>query len=144
VFRVVIALMSAVAVQLAAFGAPLFHAHLDSHDDDAHHGSARVHAHLAAHQHTHTLVDHDDPALAGGAAGERATAVQLFVAVEPALFLIPALPPSRYTLAAPMQSMMRRPPAVVHTHDPPGRGLAPSRAPPSFPVLNLFDGPVSV
>jgi hypothetical protein len=127
-----VALSSAVALQLAALGAPLLHAHLDDHDHQGHHGAARVHAHLGGHGHVHASTDRDHPAVTEGEDAERATGLQLFVAVEPAPFLIPALPPSRYALPAPLESIMRRPPAVAHSNDPPSAASCPPRAPPSF------------
>ena len=119
------------ALQLAALGAPLLHAHLDD-DQDGHHRAARVHAHLGGHA-THHTTPGETPALDENGGGERATGLQLFVAVEPAPLLIPALPESRYAVPAPLESMMRRPPAVAHGHDPPGVRPAASRAPPAFP-----------
>ena len=128
-FRALVAVSLIVALQLAALGAPLLHAHLDD-DHDGHHDAARVHAHLGGHA-THRATHRDTPALDENEGAERATGLQLFVAVEPVPFLIPALPQSRYALAAPLQSMMRRPPAVAHSHDPPGIRPTASRAPPS-------------
>jgi len=131
VFRALVAVSSVVALQLAALGAPLLHAHLDD-DPHGHHDAARVHAHLGGHA-THHATPRDTPAIDENEGAERATGLQLFVAVEPVPFLIPALPQSRYALPAPLESMMRRPPAVAHSHDPPGVRPATSRAPPVFP-----------
>jgi hypothetical protein len=134
VFRALVAVSSAVALQLGALGAPLVHAHLDDHDHD-HHGAARVHAHLGGHATPHHVRDHDDDHLAfdEDESSERATGLQLFVAVESPPFSVPLLPPARYALPAPLQSIMRRPPAVTHSHDPPGVRPSAPRAPPSFP-----------
>ena len=132
VLRAIVAVSLAVALQLAALGAPLVHAHLDDHDHDGHHAAARVHAHLGGHGSIHRVTHHDDPAVSEGEDAERATGLQLFVAVEPAPFSIPALPQARYTLPSPLQSIMRRPPVVAHSHDPPGGGPAASRAPPAL------------
>lgn len=123
------AVSSVVALQLAALGAPLLHAHFDD-DHDGHHAAARVHAHLGGHA-THRASHGDTPALDESERAERAAGLQLFVAVEPVPLLIPVLPPSRYALPAPLESMMRRPPAVAHSHDPPGVRPAASRAPPA-------------
>jgi len=132
VFRAIVAVSSAVALQLAALGAPLLHAHVDEHDHD-HHGAARVHAHLGGHATVHHARHHDDdPAIDEDESSERATGVQLFVAVEPSPFSPPSLPQARYALPVPLESIMRRPPAVAHSHDPPLAGTAASRAPPSF------------
>ena len=130
-FRALVAVSSVVALQLAALGAPLLHAHFDD-DHDGHHGASRVHAHLGGHA-THHATHHDTPTLDESEETERATRLQLFVAVEPVALLAPALPQSRYALPAPLESMMRRPPAVAHSHDPPGVRPAASRAPPSLP-----------
>ena len=132
-FRPLVAVSSAVALHLAALGAPLVHAHLDDHDHD-HHGAVRVHAHLGGHAAPHHHArDHDDhPAFDEDESAERATGLQLFVAVEPSLLSSPSLPAARYALPAPLQSVMRRPPAVAHSHDPPGVRLSVPRAPPSL------------
>jgi hypothetical protein len=133
VFRALIAVSSAVALQLGALGAPLVHAHLDDHEHD-HHGAARVHAHLGGHAAPDHIRDHHDHlALDEDEGSESATGLQLFVAVEPSPFSIPSLPPARYAVPAPLHSVMRRPPAVTHSHDPPGVRLSVPRAPPSFP-----------
>jgi hypothetical protein len=132
VFRALVAVSSAVALQVGALGAPLLHAHLDDHHHD-HHGAVRVHAHLGGHATAHHVRDHDDhPAFDEDESAERATGLQLFVAVEPSLFSSPSLPPARYALPAPLQSIMRLPPAVAHGHDPPFARSLSSRAPPAF------------
>jgi hypothetical protein len=133
VFRVLVAVSSAIALQLGAIGAPLVHAHLDGLDH-AHHRAVRVHAHLGGHAAPHDVRDHHDhPAFDEDESAERANRLQLFVAVEPAPLATPSLPPARYAPPAPLESIMRRPPAVAHSHDPPGVRLAVPRAPPSFP-----------
>jgi len=118
------------AVQYAALGLPLVHAHLDDHDHDGHHGDARVHAHLGGHPH-HAL-HHDGPAVAKNEDSERAIGLLLFVAVQPASFSFPALPQRHFTLPAPLESIVPSPTGVLHSHDPPLRQSGPSRAPPSF------------
>jgi hypothetical protein len=124
---------SAVALQLGAIGAPLVHAHLDDHDHD-HHRAVRVHAHLGGHAAPHHVRGHHDrAAFDEDESAERATGLQLFVAVEPAPLSTPSLPPARYAPPAPLESIMRRPPTVAHSHDPPGVRLAVPRAPPSLP-----------
>jgi hypothetical protein len=133
VFRAIVAVSSAVVLQLAALGAPLLHAHLDDHDHDGHHGVARVHAHLGGHATAHHSRHHHGQAIDEDESAERATGLQLFVAVEPTPFAIPAVPQARYALPVPLASIMRRPPAVTHSHDPPRVGTAASRAPPAFP-----------
>jgi hypothetical protein len=94
-----------------------------------------VHAHMGGHAapHVTTHAHPGRPAVGRGEDPERATALQLFVAVEPAAFAIPAMPRGRYVLPAPLESMMKKPPAVAHSHDPPGVRPPASRAPPSFP-----------
>ena len=127
--RTITAVFVAITLQLAVVGAPLFHAHLDD-DHDGHHRAARVHAHLGGHAH-HAL-HHDGPAVAQNEDSERAIGLQLFVAVQPAAFSVPALPQLRFTLAAPLESIVLSPSGALHSHDPPLRQSGPSRAPPPF------------
>jgi hypothetical protein len=133
VLRATIAVSLAAALQLAALGAPLLHAHLDDHDHDGHHGAARVHAHLGGHSTARHATQHDDPAVTEDEDSERATGLQLFVAVEPTPFSIPALPEARYAVPMPLESIMRKPPVVAHSHGPPGGRPAALRGPPAFP-----------
>ena len=106
-------------------------------DHDGHHGAARVHAHLGGHatpitprtairrHSTRTRVPSAPPGCSSLSLSSRT-------------LLIPALPQSRYALPAPLESMMRRPPAVAHSHDPPAFARPPpALRPPSRPD---FDG----
>lgn len=138
VIRTLAAVGLSVALPLGALCAPLLHAHLDDHHAD-HHDANRVHAHLGGHD-----VDHHDasseeqiaegrPEVAPDADPEGVTRLQVFVAVHPGTPAAPALPLARYTLPAPLESIMRRPPVVVHSHGPPSVSSAGSRAPPAFP-----------
>jgi hypothetical protein len=132
VFRAIIAGSVAAAVHLAAVGAPLFHGHLDGHHHD-HHGAVSVHAHMGGHEAGHHFrPGADGSVVSADEESELATAIQLFVAAEPSLLAIPAPPPLRFTLPAPLESMVRRTPAGLHSHDPPSRQSGPSRAPPPF------------
>ncbi len=130
-FRAIIAGSVAVALQLAALGAPLFHAHLDDHHH-AHHGAARVHAHMGGHNTAHHGLGSNGPAVVEGDDAEKTTAFQLFVAAAPSALAVPAPPPLRFTLPAPLESIVPSPPAGLHSHDPPPRQSGPSRAPPPF------------
>jgi hypothetical protein len=131
VLRAIVAVSSAAALQLAAVGAPLFHAHLDDHHEE-HHGAARVHAHIGGHESAHHVILGDGPAIAEEGDAELATAVQLFIAVEPSPLATAALPQLRFTLPAPLESIVPSPSGALHSHDPPLRHSGPSRAPPAF------------
>jgi len=130
VFRKLIAVGLAAAVQAAALGAPLVHAHLGGHDSDHHHGHQAVHAHLSGHSWSHqnhgnrpTIDDND---------GERTVYLQLFVALDVAAFQLPPAVVSSFDLTVPVAAAPRAVLHVVHGHDPPsGRSLS-SRAPPAF------------
>jgi hypothetical protein len=131
VLRATVAVSLAVALQLAALGAPLLHAHRH----DGHHGrhGAYVHAHVGGHTRADPGAHHDDPLALDDVDRDRATWLQLFVAVKSVPFSIPALPHPRYAVPAPLESIMRKPPAVVHSHDPPGGRPAALRGPPAIP-----------
>jgi hypothetical protein len=92
-----------------------------------------VHAHFGGHATPRNATQHDDPAVTASEDSERATGLWLFVAVEHAPFSIPALPQARYAAPVPLESIMRKPPAVAHGHDPPRGGPAALRGPPAFP-----------
>ena len=148
--RKLIAVAVTLAMPVAAVCAPLVHAHLDDHA----HGH-RIHAHLSGHAshhdegHGHSRSseepalaakhhhadEHGDPAatfVAADDSSERATSVPLYVAVQKDVLLQPVLPPASFAMAAPLRSVLRRPPDVVRSHGPPVVRLSPSRAPPSF------------
>lgn len=125
-----------VAVPIGALCAPLVHAHLDDHHDGhhaGHHDANRVHAHLDGHEVDRHVSSEEALAVEPGADPEHVTRLQVFVAVHAAAPIAPALPQARYTLPAPLESIMRRPPAVVHSHGPPGASSTGSRAPPALP-----------
>lgn len=132
VVRRLLAVCLSVAVPIGALCAPLVHAHLDDHHGD-HHDANRVHAHLGGHDVDRHVSPGHELAIEPDADPEHVTRLQVFVAVHAAAPASPALPQTRYTLPAPLESVMRRPPAVVHSHDPPATSSAGPRAPPAFP-----------
>lgn len=128
--RKLIAVGLSVAVQAAALGAPLVHAHLGGHESDHHHGRQAVHAHLFGHPSTHqhpaarrSLDDND---------AERTVYLQLFVAVGVASFELPPAVVSSFDLSVPVTAAPRAQLHVVHGHDPPSGKSLSSRAPPAF------------
>ena len=133
--RKLIALTLTLAMPVASVCAPLVHAHLDDHV----HGH-RIHAHLSGHasHHEHAKDRHHAdkhhpmaaPVVASDDSSERATSVPLFVAVQKDLLLQPVLPRATFAIAAPLRSVLRRPPDDVRSHGPPPVRFGPSRAPP--------------
>ena len=121
-----------VAVPIGALCAPLVHAHVDDHHA-GHHDANRVHAHLSGHDVDRHVSSGGDLAIGPDVDPEHITRLQIFVAIHAAAPLSVALAHARYTLPTPLESIMRRPPAVVHSHGPPGASFAGSRAPPAFP-----------
>lgn len=107
-----------VALPIGALCAPFLHAHLDDHHGD-HHEAARVHAHLGGHEAQRHAASQAELAIGSGSEPEDVTRLQVFVAVHPVVPASPALSPARYTLPAPLESIMRRPLTVVHSHGPP-------------------------
>jgi len=128
VLRKLIAVGLSVAVQAAALGAPLVHAHLGGHESSHHHGRQAVHAHFSGHSSSHhhsgarSLDDND---------AERTVFLQLFVAVSAPSFHLPAALVSSFDLIVPAAVAPRDLLQVVHGHDPPVARSRPSRAPPS-------------
>lgn len=126
------------ALQVGALNASLVHAHLDDHQN-GHHDAPAVHAHFSGHSAGHhdiaqsgadgstVIVDHDS---------EQTTRLQIFVAVETAALSTPVLPPARFTLTPPPESVMRRRPDVVRSHGPPPSRVSTARAPPT-PSVDL-------
>jgi len=136
VLRKLIAVGLSVALEAAALGAPLVHAHVGGHESEHHHGRQAMHAHLpghssphahpAAHQHNASRLSFDDND------AERTVYLQLFVAVGASSFELPPSMVSSFTLTLPIKAAPRDRLQVVHGHDPPfGRSLS-SRAPPTF------------
>jgi hypothetical protein len=131
VLRKLIAVGLTVAVQVAALGAPLVHAHVGGHESEHHHGRQAVHAHLpghashaASHQHRASRRSfHDNDA-------ERTVYLQLFVAVGAASFELPPAVATSFALTVPIATAPRDLLRVVHGHDPPARRSLSSRAPP--------------
>lgn len=127
VTRTLTAVGLAVAIPLGALCAPLVHAHVDDHDAD-HHRTRTIHAHLSHHSSHSTAAGsrvHEDEA-------DRAVSLQLFVAVAPASFDVPAAVVTSWDLGTPAESPARHSLRVVHGHDPPFLTSLPSRAPPAF------------
>jgi hypothetical protein len=127
VVRKALALVLSVAVQGAAVGAPLAHAHPDDHATDHHHGRA-VHLHWAAHTHSHhpadvPVLDDDDH--------DRAVFVNTFVSVAASALPVGAAPHQTFELSIPAETTVHRPVEVTHAHDPPYCNFLPSRAPPA-------------
>ena len=120
------------AVQAAALGAPLVHAHVGGHESEHHHGRQAVHAHLSGHashaashhQHRAGRLNFDDND------AERAVYLQMFVAVGVASFELPPALASSFVLTVPIAAAPRDRLRVVHGHDPPARRSLSSRAPP--------------
>ena len=136
-----LAVSLSVAVPVGALCAPLVHAHPDDHHV-GHHDTSRVHAHLGAHEfddhdRNHYAIDHHAvrPGASEVAADtdpEQVTRVQFFVADQPDEPIPVGLQPLGFTLPVPLESVMRRPPAVSHGHDPPVVSLSTPRAPPAI------------
>lgn len=130
--RTFTAVALSVAIPLGALCAPLVHAHMDDHHD-GHHAATRVHAHLGGHGVDHHSSSKDGRAIEPDADPDHVIRLQVFVAVHAAAPAAPALPQARYTPPALLESIMRRPPAEVYSHGPPGASPAGPRAPPVFP-----------
>lgn len=128
VFRRAIALGLTAAVQAAALGAPLVHAHVDGHAGD-HHGANVLHAHVSGHASPHRHASDGDTIAGGGT--ERTVFLQHFVAETVASFGAPGLPAASFELVTPDETPARRGLQVAHGHDPPPTTRPPARAPPS-------------
>jgi hypothetical protein len=127
VLRKVIAIGLSAAVQAAALGAPLVHAHLGGHESDHDDATSTVHAHLSAHAPSHyssgsNLVD---------AAAERTVYLQMFVAVSASSFHVSPALVSSFELIVPAPAPPREALHVVYGHDPPITGSRSTRAPPA-------------
>ncbi|MBI4266721.1 MAG: hypothetical protein HY657_20330, partial [Acidobacteria bacterium] len=112
--RKLIAIGLSAALQAAAVGAPLVHAHPDDHAT-GHHAAGAVHAHAAAHPlatrsgaRHRSLEDADH---------ERAVYLPLFVAVTAPLVPFAATVVASVELAVPAESVAHRSVRVVHGHD---------------------------
>ena len=123
----VAAVVVLLSLQVAAFAAPLTHAHLDDHETPHHDGRA-VHAHWSPHAASAPLdapgVDHPDE--------ERPTFLQLFVAVSTSPVALAACAVAPFRLAPPPEAAATHPVTVAHAHDPPSGTPLPPRAPPAF------------
>ena len=147
VHRRFLAVSLALAIPIGALCAPLVHVHPDDHHD-GHHAAARVHAHLSGHnldnherEHHHGSAldpddDHDNPsnpvAVEPEGDPEQVSRVSFFVAVQVGDLIPDGLQPMGFTLPVPLESVMRRPPAVSHAHDPPVVFRSSPRAPPAL------------
>ena len=127
VIRRALAFGLAIAVQSGAVCAPFLHAHVDADHEDHH--STSVHAHFSSHAPAHAQregVSIED------ADRDHAIYLQVFVAVETAVFQSPALPRAVF---APVPAIERAPRTfviVTHGHDPPLEAALASRPPPLF------------
>ncbi|MBI4263661.1 MAG: hypothetical protein HY657_04755 [Acidobacteria bacterium] len=129
--RKLIAIGLSAALQAAAVGAPLVHAHPDDHATE-HHGVSVVHAHVAGHARlAHSRQSHPAHRSLADADHEQAFYLPLFVAVAPPLVPFVAAIVTSVDLPVPAESVAHRSVRVVHGHDPPTIGSLPSRAPPS-------------
>lgn len=155
-FRAMVASGLVAALQVAAVQGLFLHAHVDDHDT-AHHRGRAIHAHVS--EHTHEVGPLRGPAASAPSAlrraspepwrrregqplqrgtkaigdidAERIVALQVFVAVEADGFDTVGVPEYGFTLDRPLPQAERRPPIVVHTHDPPFSLSLPARAPPA-------------
>ena len=139
VIRTLTAVGLSLAIPLGALSTPLVHAHLDELDTD-HHRAHEIHAHIAGHSSRQTF--HDGAAHAGEAPNaarlddhdaERAVYLQVFVAVAPAAFDVPAAVVTTWQLTTPAEAIAPHSLRIVHGHDPPFISSLGSRAPPAFP-----------
>jgi hypothetical protein len=128
VIRRFIAIGLSVAVQTAAFSAPLVHAHPDDHATD-HHAPRSVHAHVSAHA---VPAPAGDEAAFRNLESERTVFLQLFVAISGASIEVPAASVTAFQLAAPEETSAHLSLQIVHGHDPPVASAVASRAPPAF------------
>jgi hypothetical protein len=125
VIRRGLALGLAVAVQAGAVCAPFLHAHVDADHDDHH--ATSVHAHFSSH--APARIEHDGVSVEE-ADRDRPIYLEVFVAVEAAIFQAPSLP---RVVFAPVRVIERAPrPFVIvtHGHDPPLVDALDSRPPP--------------
>jgi hypothetical protein len=128
VARKALAIVLSLAVQGAAIGAPLAHAHPDDHATDHHRGRA-VHVHWGGHAHAHHPTG--VPAL-GADDHDRAVFVNTFVGVAASVLDARAVAHETFELPIPTETTTHRPVEVAHGHDPPWRSSLSSRAPPAF------------
>lgn len=117
------------ALPFGALYSPYLHAHV--HEDDDHHRSTIVHAHVAGH-----ASDHDDHAADDGPAiheadHDRAVYLESFVAVHPASVEPPVVNGSAFEFVAPAEQAAHISVVVTHGHDPPWRTSLGLRAPPN-------------
>ena len=105
--------------------APFLHAHLDADHDDHH--STSVHAHVSSHAPSH--VEHQGVSLEA-ADRDHPIYLQVFVAVEAAVFQTPALPRATFVAVPVTQRAPRTFVLVSHGHDPPLVDALDSRPPP--------------
>jgi hypothetical protein len=126
VVRKALAVALSLAVQSAAVGAPLMHAHPDDHAT-AHHGARAVHTHWGGHSHSHHSTN--VPAVDAGD-HDRAVFLNAFVGVAAAVFPAGATVRGMFELPIPTEMAVHRPVEVAHGHDPPSFGPLLPRAPP--------------
>lgn len=129
--RSLLAGVLALCVPLGALCAPFLHAHVDE-DADHHDHPTSVHAHVSGHAPSHA-VPHG--LTLDGPDHDRAIYLQVFVAVHPAAFEIPAVAQAPFDLTAPEERRAHITVEVTHGHDPPFAAALDSRPPPRIPVL---------
>lgn len=127
-FRAMVSSGLVAALQVAAVQGLFLHAHVDDHDT-AHHRGRAIHAHVSEHTHEVAPLQRGTRTI-GDADAEHIVTLQVFVAVEADGFDAVGVPEYGFTLDPPLPPAERRPPIVVHTHDPPFRSSLPARAPP--------------
>lgn len=126
VARKAVAVLLLFAVQGAAVGAPLVHAHPEDRVTEHHHGRL-VHTHWA--NHSHPVRSPDIPTLAADD-HDRALFLNSFVGVAISVPSVHGVVHRFFELPLPTDLATHRPVEVVHTHDPPCLVSLSSRAPP--------------
>lgn len=129
VARKAVAVLLLFAVEGAAVGAPLVHAHPDDRGTQHHHGRV-VHTHWANHSHS-VAGSSDIPTLTVDDR-DRAFFLNFFVGVAISVLSVHGIVPRFFELPLLTNLEPHRPVEVVHTHDPPCLGSLSSRAPPPF------------
>ena len=140
--RTLTAVGLSLAIPLGSLSLPLVHAHPDGPSSDHHHANA-IHAHVGGHASHDGVasgsVTSDGLASDGtrlnGHDAERTVSLQLFVAVAPASFDVPAAVITDGFVSFPAEAAAHHPLRVVHGHDPPLIASTGSRAPPRLSVL---------
>ncbi len=120
------------ALPFGALYSPYLHAHV--HEDDDHHRSTVVHAHVAGHGSDHDDHAGDDGQAIGEVDHDRTVYLDSFVAVHPASVEPPVVRGSAFELVAPTERAAHHSVVVTHGHDPPSRTTFGLRGPPTLPA----------